>query len=354
MSGVSGVRVRSGLATQAAFFAIVAAVVIAALGGACGSSPTAPTVQPTPVPTPTPTPTPSPPTVACPSPVSQVSPLNVPIQVTWPTPTAEGGQSPVNVECTPRPGSMFPIGTTKVECVATDALSRTGSCAFSVTVVGPPQLRRTRLMAFGDSITAGEVAVPASGVTPAGVPSVKLVQVISAAYPTVLQQLLAARYTAQTASLVVFNEGLSGEKAEDALARFIQRFNADRPEVVLLMEGYNDICCGNGSVGIRRAERGLSDMAAEARNRGARVFIATLAPPKSGSRSTPIETVQAMNDRIREVARGEGAYLVDVYSALLPDLAVNIGIDGLHPTEIGYRRIAGAFFAAVLDDLEIR
>lgn len=352
MSGVAAVRIRGGLA-RAALLVIVVAVGIGALSGACSSAPTSPTVLPTPAPTPTPTPTPGPPTLSCPSPVTQVSPLNVPIQVSWPAPTAEGGQPPVNVECTPRSGSTFPIGATNVSCEATDALGRTASCAFSVTVVGPPQLRRTRFMAFGDSITAGEVTVPVTA-APAGALSFKLVLVASAAYPTVLRQLLAARYTAQTATLTVFNEGLGGETAGDALPRFIQRFNADRPEVVLLMEGYNDICCGNGSAGIRRAERGLSDMAAEARNRGARVFIATLAPSKPGSRYTPIETVQAMNDRIRVIARGEGAYLVDVYAALLPDLDANIGIDGLHPTEIGYRRIAGAFFAAILDDLEMR
>ena len=45
--------------------------------------------------------------------------------------------------------------------------------------------------------------------------------------------------------------------------------------------------------------------------------------------------------------------LIDVFSALLPDLDGNIGSDGLHPTEIGYRRIAETVFAAIRADLEI-
>jgi lysophospholipase L1-like esterase len=262
----------------------------------------------------------------------------------------------VTVACTPASGSTFPIGTTPVQCVAKDALERTGSCAFPVTVTAPPQLRRTRFMAFGDSITAGEVTVPVTGVTPAGqFPSFKLVQVPSASYPTVLTGLLQARYTTQIATTIVFNQGLGGEKAEFALPRFISSISSLGPDVVLLMEGYNDICCGNGSVGINAGARGLNDMAAEARNRRARVFIATLAPSKEGgSRSTPIEQVQAFNARVRSIVASEGAVLVDVYSALLPDVNANIGIDGLHPTELGYRRIADAFFAAIQADLEIR
>jgi lysophospholipase L1-like esterase len=62
----------------------------------------------------------------------------------------------------------------------------------------------------------------------------------------------------------------------------------------------------------------------------------------------------AINDRFRQIARGEGAVLDDLYSALLPDLNANVSIDGLHLTPLGYRRVAETLFAAIRDDLEIR
>ncbi len=68
-------------------------------------------------------------------------------------------------------------------------------------------------MAFGDSITAGEVTFPGST---AGLTSGKLEVVPSAAYPTVLQRLLRSRYQFQGDSIVVSNQGVSGEKAVEA------------------------------------------------------------------------------------------------------------------------------------------
>ena len=48
----------------------------------------------------------------------------------------------------------------------------------------------------------------------------------------------------------------------------------------------------------------------------------------------------------------EGATYVDLYNGLLPQADTLIGVDGLHPTEAGYRRIAELFFAAIKSELE--
>jgi len=55
--------------------------------------------------------------------------------VTYPAPTASGGCPPVNVVCNPPSGSTFPVGTTTVNCTATDSCGQTATCAFKVTVV---------------------------------------------------------------------------------------------------------------------------------------------------------------------------------------------------------------------------
>jgi lysophospholipase L1-like esterase len=294
-----------------------------------------------------------PPTLTCPSPIAAATTSASGIVATYTTPEASGGEAPVSVACTPASGSTFAVGATTVTCTATDKQNRTGSCSFPVTVSRTPQLSVTKFMAFGDSITAGEVTFPVSGGTTLGGPNYKLVVLPAAAYPAVLRSLMTARYTTQTSAIVLTNQGLPGEAVRnpDTLPRFAQAMSSERPNIVLLMEGYNDI--GDPTVLTATAE-GINRMCAEARNRGARVFLATLAPSRPGFRAIPQSSVQAYNDRLREVARGENAVVVDIYAALLPQVSVNIGADGLHPTEIGYRRIAETFLAAIQSNLEVR
>jgi lysophospholipase L1-like esterase len=174
------------------------------------------------------------------------------------------------------------------------------------------------------------------------------------AYPAVLQRLLQARYTTQ--SPTVINRGKSAEQADRALGRFADELLANSPEAVILLEGVNDIIVADtGGIGIDTAERGVSALAAHARNRyHLRVYICTLPPTKGGRRRVPLSTIQAFNERLRVIARGEGAYLIDIYSALAPDVDEMVGSDGLHLTEAGYRRLAETVFAALRDDLEIK
>ena len=148
------------------------------------------------------------------------------------------------------------------------------------------------------------------------------------------------------------NDGLSGElaRATTTMVRFSQSVSANRPDVVLLMHGYNDI--GDPAV-ITDTVNAIDAMAAEARNRRVgRVFMLNLAPSKPGSRARPMSTILAFNERYERAARGEGAVLVDIYSALLPGVDEYIGIDGLHPTEAGYRKIAETVLAAVRANIE--
>ncbi len=329
---------------------------LAGVAAACSNS--TPT-SPSPTPTPTPPPTagdPAPPSLTCPADVTTPSPSGSSVAVAYTPPTATGGVAPVTVSCAPAPGTSFQIGTTTVRCTATAANLQTGSCSFTVTVTPPvPRLARTRMLAFGDSLTEGEVTVPqTTGQTADGSPSFKLVLVPQAAYPTQLQLLLRGRYTAQTSAIAVTNSGRSGERATEGARRFPDVVANLRPEVVLLLAGANDLA-GLGNAGVTPAVLAVESMAKEARFRNARVFIATLTPPRPGaSRALPASLVQTYNSRLESIARGEGAVFVDLYAALLTNLNVYIGVDGLHPTEAGYRRMADAFFDAILQDLEVR
>jgi lysophospholipase L1-like esterase len=301
-----------------------------------------------------PDPIPSGPTIACPADVA-ASTTGTTAQVAYPAPTTSGGQPPVTVTCTPASGALFPLGTTNVTCTATDSANRQATCGFAVTVTRLPTLQRTSFLAFGDSVTAGEVTVPTSGgLEMGGFPSFKLIVVTAASYPTQLQAMLRTRYLTQSAVIAVANAGLPAERATQGAQRFPSVMSQVRPEVVLLLEGYNDLSL-LGVAGVNPAATAIETMARDARTRGARVFIASLTPPRGGGRNTlPADAVTTYNTRLRAVATGEGAVFVDLYQALVSNVTLYIGVDGLHPTEVGYQRIAETFFAAVQASLENR
>lgn len=220
--------------------------------------------------------------------------------------------------------------------------------APAVVITTGPRLSRTRFLAFGDSLTSGEVTAPASR-TGVLLPRGGNVVLPSASYPTQLLRLLNARYREQAAIIDVVNAGLGGEQADQGAARFSSTCAAAEPEAVLLLEGVNGI-----NDGIEPIIRALTRMVEDAEGLGTRVFIATLVPTLEGrQRSQSVLRIQELNERIARLAAAEDAVLVDLYTAMRPDAATLIGVDGLHPTEAGYRRMAELFFDAIRADLEL-
>ena len=195
------------------------------------------------------------------------------------------------------------------------------------------RLARTRFMAFGDSITVGEIPDP---LTP---------------YPIILQTELRSRYVSQASNIVVVNAGVGGERLSAAVLRFEAAFDIHRPEVVLLMEGINDLL----SLGPDVSTTLLQFMAQQAQSRNARVFLGSTLPSRPGGRlSQPVPSLLLFNSRMEAMARQQGLVYVDLYNTLLPEAESIISDDGLHPTVRGYRRIADVFFDSIRAHLEER
>lgn len=322
-----------------------------ALVSSC-SSPTGPTPPPVTAPTP-PMPPPAtvaPLTISCPANVTLTAATS-PANVTFAAPTTTGGVPPAQVTCTRQSGSPFTAGASTVLCTAIDAASTSVSCQFSVTVnVTAPRLSRTRFLAFGDSVTAGEITSP-TGVTASGAPNYTLIVVPTASYPAVLQGRLHSTYTTQASSIVVANAGEPNERILDGAERFPGAYDATRPEVVLLMEGVN----GLPGVGPDISTGVMRIMVQHAKAGGSRVFVGSMIPQVPGRPrgNTPTSELLAYNATLRLMSQQEGMVFVDLYTAMLADAATLIGSDGLHPTEAGYRRIAELFFASIRADLEM-
>lgn len=317
----------------------LAAAVCLVTTASCGGSTTSPT------------PPPPPPTLtlSCPAPLTLTSPSGAPTSVHYGTVTSTGGTAPVQLSCTPANDAIFPIGTTTVSCTGTDAKNVTAACTFAITVTAPPRIALTSFLAFGDSMTAGEITDP----TALGTLFDKLVVVPSKAYPADLLLELSTRYTAQT--IQVTNAGLSGEPVESpgTLPRLNSYLSGGAYQALLLMDGANDIN-SRDSKSIAPTVAGMDQMIKAAKGRGLRVFLATLPPQNPlGSRGTGAILLQPYNDALRNLAAADGATLVDVFQAFNGDVTTLIGVDGLHPTTAGYQRIADTFFASLRQTLEL-
>ena len=279
--------------------------------------------------------------VSCPLPIVReaTGPQGADISFDAPSPT--GGRAPYAVECAPKSASTFAIGATTVACTATDADRAQASCGFPVTVRVSQTISRTKFMAFGDSITDGKVS---------------LIPIISLAgpetYPYKLQEMLGQRYPSQP--MGVSNQGVSGEHLGEGAARLPGVLDAERPEVLLLLEGVNAVWIRSTNT----QAANLRTMITSARQRGVEVIIATVMPVTASWEAYghvgSMARIRALNARIVQLAAEFNlGPVVDLF-ALFEANPQLIGSDGLHPTAQGQTRIAEAFREEIVRRYDVR
>ena len=257
-----------------------------------------------------------------------------PVLLDYPPPEVAGGQPPITTACEPASGTRFAVGPTRVSCTAADALGQRAACAFVQRVLPPPMLGVTRIVAFGDSLTAGVVSAYGGSVPERD------------SYPAQLRQRLRSAY--RTQAIDVFNEGVPGERAVHAPGRLASVLDLHRPEVVLLMEGTNDLSFSRGVGGA--ALEALARMVGMVQAAGAAPVLATIPPIRADSEHGA--AIAGFNSELRAVAAASGAGLVDVHEVIARGRCPTggarrlpcLGPDGLHPSVEGYALIAGAFF----------
>jgi lysophospholipase L1-like esterase len=299
------------------------AVLGSCLGAACGGT--------TPI---DPSPLPQPLSLSCP--ISIVLEATQPggASATFDPPVAREGRPPYTVECSPGGAdAVFPVGQTRVNCTATDTDQTQKACSFDVEVRVSRTLEKTRYLSFGDSITAGTVS-----------PAPVLLDNPDS-YPYKLQRMLRESYPAQ--DIDVLNYGNGGERLQQGAARLPGVLAAERPEVLLLLQGIISV----REIPTATNARHLRTMITDARQRGIDVMIATVMPVGAGleARQPGINAaVVALNAEIGRLAQefGLGAP-VDLYGLFHAEPRL-IGRDDLHPTEEGFTRIAETFKNAVV------
>ena len=207
----------------------------------------------------------------------------------------------------------------------------------------------TKFLAFGDSITEGKTTssfnLHAMTLGPCGTGDQQFCQAVS--YPFKLQALLASRYTDQ--KIDVWNAASGGEQAANGLPRLDDALREVMPEVLLLMDGANDLIAF-GEPGIPQAVEAIRVLVRDAMAHGAKVMLATLPPQVPNTqRGGAAPFLFKFNDSLKSMGVQEGAYIVDIYAGF--DVSLQ-GPDGLHPSDAGYTRIAEIFRDRIRETFE--
>jgi len=147
----------------------------------------------------------------------------------------------------------------------------------------------------------------------------------------------------------VYNAGWAGRQAREDVGRFDDAISDSAAELVLLLEGVNDLNAprippDGDNTRIRATVDALEEMVKAAGRRNVPVMIGTLPPQRPGGpKAGSVDLVPAFNAAVREMAAKKGAEVVDVGSLPLS----LIGTDGLHPSEAGYQRMAEIWMEAI-------
>ncbi len=222
-------------------------------------------------------------------------------------------------------GSALQRVVTTISC---GVLIAAGACAADPAASGGAGEARTRVVCFGDSITA-------------------------ARYPEIL--------AAQAPELEVINAGVGGNTTGAGLVRMETDVLEKSPDIVLIMFGTNDSVlrgAGQYRTPLKRFQADLEKMVAECRKRGATPILGTLLPIIAAPYYTrhpkefydPEGGLEAILARYRAatqtVAREMKVSLVDMNQLIAGDER-HLKPDGVHPNEAGEEAIAKHFLEAL-------
>jgi acyl-CoA thioesterase I len=190
--------------------------------------------------------------------------------------------------------------------------------AMALVAAAPAGAEPLRILAFGDSLTAGFGLGPGEGFVPQ------------------LERALAEEGVAAS----VIDAGVSGDTTAGGLARLDWAL-ADRPDLVILELGANDMLRGVDPA-VTRAN--LDQMLAKLRASGARVLLA-------GMRAAPNLGTQYGAEFEAIYAELSEKYRVPLYPFFLEGVATEPSLnqpDGLHPNVAGVAEIVRRILPQVL------
>ncbi len=203
----------------------------------------------------------------------------------------------------------------------------------------PHQPARVRIVAMGDSTTAGTPAFKSPREAPpegSGDRTSQYAYWLMKAHP----------------DWEVINQGINAQRSDVIAARFDADVIALKPAVAVIIAGVNDVYQGRTA---QHVQQQLSAMYTRAQDAGIRVVAGTIIPYNTATADQNAR-MRAINDWIRARAAADPRIVfVDTRAAVAapgqPDMLAS-SPDGLHPDAAGYKRMADAIEPAIRRALE--
>ena len=154
--------------------------------------------------------------------------------------------------------------------------------------------------------------------------------------------------------------GIGGQTTPQMLVRFRQDVIALEPAVVVILAGTNDIAGNTGPSTLEMIEDNLASMTELAQANGIRVVLSSVLPVydypwRPGLEPAP--KIAALNAWMKAYAKRVGAVYLDYHTAMKDDrggLRRELGDDGVHPNDAGYRLMAPLAERAIAEALRSR
>lgn len=201
------------------------------------------------------------------------------------------------------------------------------------------QTPRVRIVAMGDSTTAGTPAFKSPREAPPagkGDESSQYAYWLMKAHP----------------EWEIINQGINAQRSDVIAARFEADVIAQKPTVVVIIAGVNDVYQGRPAQHVKDQ---LAAMYQQAQAAGIRVIAGTIIPYNTATADQNAR-MHDINGWIRAQARADpGVVYVDTRAAVAapgdPDKLAS-SPDGLHPDAAGYRKMADAIAPAIVAALK--
>ena len=203
-----------------------------------------------------------------------------------------------------------------------------------LTAMAAPQTPRVRIVAMGDSTTAGTPAFKSPRESP---PSGKGDETSQYAY------WLMKAYP----QWEVVNQGINAQRSDVIAGRFEEDVVAKKPAVVVIIAGVNDVYQGRPAQHVKEQLVAMYNMAQHA---GIKVVAGTIIPYNTATADQNAR-MREINAWIRAQAKVDPRIVfVDTRAAVAapgqPDMLAS-SPDGLHPDAAGYRKMADAIEPAI-------
>ncbi|MGA2421403.1 MAG: SGNH/GDSL hydrolase family protein [Candidatus Acidiferrum sp.] len=147
------------------------------------------------------------------------------------------------------------------------------------------------------------------------------------------------------------NRGIDGQTTPEMLVRLRQDVIELHPKVLVVLAGTNDIAGVTGRTLNEDIEANYASMAELARAHHIRVVFASVLPVHKYTHDAeesfalrPRERILGLNKWLKEYCDMNGFVYLDYFSALVDErgmLKRELADDGLHPTDAGYKIMAG-------------